>query len=41
MKGINLIGFSDMQDGRKGTLDQYCGMERAFYFISLGIMYVQ
>lgn len=29
-----------MQGVNNGTLDQYCGMERAFYFIALCIMYV-
>lgn len=29
-----------MSNGTKGTLDQYCGMERAFYFIALCMMYV-
>lgn len=38
--GFNQIGFSNMQGGNKGTLDEYCGMERAFYFITLSIMYV-
>lgn len=38
--GFNKIGFSNMQNGNKGTLDEYCGMERAFYFITLAIMYV-
>lgn len=38
--GFNAKGFTDMQGLNSGTLDQYCGMERAFYFITLAIMYV-
>lgn len=38
--GFNLIGFSNQEGDNSGTLDQYCGMERAFYFIALCIMYV-
>lgn len=38
--GFNKIGFSNMSGANNGTLDQYCGMERAFYFIALCIMYV-
>lgn len=39
-EGINIIGFTNMSNGTRGTLDQYCGMERAFYFIALCMMYV-
>jgi hypothetical protein len=38
--GFNAKGFTDMQGPNNGTLDQYCGMERAFYFITLAIMCV-
>lgn len=38
LKGFNTTGFSNMQGQNRGTLDQYCGMERAFYFIALCIM---
>lgn len=38
--GFNEIGFSNMQGDNNGTLDQYCGMEQAFYFIALCIMFV-
>lgn len=37
-RGFNTTGDSNMQGQNRGTLDQYCGMERAFYFISLCIM---
>lgn len=37
-RGFNTTGFSNMQGQTRGKLDQYCGMERAFYFISLCIM---
>lgn len=36
--GFNKIGFSNMSGANNGTLDQYCGMERAFYFIALCII---
>lgn len=32
------MGFTDEQGPNRGTLDQYCGMEKAFYFITLAIM---
>lgn len=34
------MGFTDEKGPNRGTLDQYCGMERAFYFITLAIMCV-
>lgn len=34
------MGFTDEKGPHRGTLDQYCGMERAFYFITLAIMCV-
>lgn len=33
--GFNAKGFTD---NNEGTLDQYCGMEQAFYYITLIIM---
>ncbi|KAI7783743.1 hypothetical protein LA080_011452 [Diaporthe eres] len=36
--GFNKIGFSNMSGANNGTLDQYCGMERAFYSIALCII---
>ncbi|KAI3394408.1 hypothetical protein diail_2820 [Diaporthe ilicicola] len=38
LKGFNETGFSNGQDHVKGALDQYCGMERAFYFIAVAII---
>lgn len=39
-KGYNKTDLSDMQGQDKGSLDGYCGMERAFYFITMLIMCV-
>ncbi|KAJ0109983.1 hypothetical protein J7T55_014785 [Diaporthe amygdali] len=35
-EGFGLAGFG--ADHKKGALDQYCGMERAFYFVALGLL---
>lgn len=36
--GFNAMGFTDEKGPNRGTLDQYCGMERAFYFFTLAII---
>ncbi|KUI70017.1 hypothetical protein VM1G_05485 [Cytospora mali] len=33
--GYTTIGFSNEQDGHRGALDKYCGMEQAFYSIAI------
>lgn len=34
-RGFTTIRFSNEQDGHRGQLDQYCSMERGFFFCTV------
>lgn len=38
--GYSTIRFSDEQDGHRGELDKFCGLERGFFFCAVLVMYV-
>lgn len=37
-RGYTTIRFSNEQDGHRGELDKFCGMERGFFFCSVLVM---
>ncbi|ROW03217.1 hypothetical protein VSDG_01214 [Cytospora chrysosperma] len=36
--GYTTIRFSNEQDGHRGELDKYCGMEQGFYFVAIAMI---
>lgn len=39
-KGYDTIRFGNSSSDHKGMLDKFCALERAYYFISIAIMWV-
>lgn len=37
-RGYTTIRFSNEQEGHRGELDKFCGMERGFFFCSVLVM---